>query len=202
VLMDSPPSHNEDFSVVVAGASSSQEKSETTEIANAVGPERVTTISGKQTPIAGLEEQMRGKAVMHITSKFPLSDTNPLRSVLPFAGDSADGGKTVTADKLFGSSLPSDLIVWSASSINAKDVRGNAVKIFSRGLSYAGARNVLMTLWSQPDSQKVDELVHFYQSKQAGLNPAQSLRKAQMAALSRDPSPKSWAGFQLLGPGY
>lgn len=97
--------------------------------------------------------------------------------------------------------MPSDLIVWSASSVSSKDVRGNGVKIFSRGLNYAGARNVLMSLWAQPDTDRMDELVNFYKSKQAGLGPAQSLRKAQLSALSRDRSPRNWAAFQLLGPG-
>lgn len=95
-----------------------------------------------------------------------------------------------------------DLIVWSASSVNSKDSRGNAVKVFSRGLNYAGARNVLMSLWWQPDAQRIDELVSVFKSKKAGSTPAQGLRKAQLAAISRDPSLKNWAGFQLLGPGY
>jgi CHAT domain-containing protein len=45
-------------------------------------------------------------------------------------------------------------------------------------------------------------LIEFYKGKQEGLNQAQSLRKAQLLALSKDPSPKSWAAFQLLGPGF
>ncbi len=123
-------------------------------------------------------------------------------SVLPLMAAKEDGGKKVTADKLFGLSLPSDLMVWSGSSIYGKDIQGNAVKVFSCGLNYAGVRNVLMTLWSEPSGDRQAELVEFYKSKQAGLNQAQSLRRAQMLALSKDPSAKSWAAFQLLGPGF
>jgi CHAT domain-containing protein len=59
-----------------------------------------------------------------------------------------------------------------------------------------------MSLWAQPDAQRIDELVNFYKGKQAGLNPAQSLRKAQLVGLAHDPSLSAWAAYQLLGPGY
>jgi len=159
-------------------------------------------LSGKDAALGNLEEQARGKSVVHFSSKLPLLEANPLRSVLPILSDGVDGQSVkVTADQLCGTKMASDLIVWSASSVNSKDVRGNAVKVFSRGLSYAGARNVLMSLWTQPESNRIDEIVNFYKSKQSGLGSAQSLRKAQLAALSRDRSPRTWAAFQLLGPG-
>lgn len=205
VIMDCPPEYTADLSMLVASTNSSSggsEQTETAQITSAVGAERVTTLTGKDASLTNLEEQSKGKSVVHFSAKLPLIENNPLRSVLPIFGDKDDQGRKVTADRLCGTPMAVDLIVWSASSVNAKDVRGNAVKIFSRGLNYAGARNVLMSLWWQPDSQRIDELVSVFNSKQAGLNPAQGLRKAQLAAISRDPSLKSWAGFQLLGPGY
>ncbi len=204
VLLDSQPRIAEDLSIVVARAGNAQasEKAETEQIASAVGTDRVTTLSGKDAALGNLEEQARGKSVVHFSSKLPLLEANPLRSVLPILSDGVDGQSVkVTADQLCGTKMASDLIVWSASSVNSKDVRGNAVKVFSRGLSYAGARNVLMSLWTQPESNRIDEIVNFYKSKQSGLGSAQSLRKAQLAALSRDRSPRTWAAFQLLGPG-
>jgi CHAT domain-containing protein/tetratricopeptide (TPR) repeat protein len=204
VLMDSHPVVSDELNMLMASSNNARagsEFSEAEQISSAVGPERVTSLVGKDASITNLEEQSKGKSVVHITAKLPLVEGNPLRSVLPLFGDKDDAGKKVTADRLFGTPMASDIIVWSASSVNSKDVRGNAVKIFSRGLNYAGARNVLMSLWWQPDAPRIDELVSFFKSKQAGLNPAQSLRKAQLAALSKDPSPRTWAGFQLLGPG-
>jgi CHAT domain-containing protein len=205
VIMDCPPEYTTDLSMLVASANSASggsEQTETAQITSAVGAERVTTLTGKDASLTNLEEQSKGKSVVHFSAKMPLTENNPLRSVLPIFGDKDDQGRKVTVDRLCGTPMAVDLIVWSASSVNAKDVRGNAVKIFSRGLNYAGARNVLMSLWWQPDSQRIDELVSVFNGKQAGLNPAQGLRKAQLAAISRDPSVKSWAGFQRLGPGY
>ncbi|MBU6451307.1 MAG: CHAT domain-containing protein [Cyanobacteria bacterium REEB67] len=202
VLVDNAPKSPDDLSVIVASMGGANDQGESDQIASVVGAGRITTLNGRDAAIGNLEEQARGKSVVHICAKLPLLENNPLRSVLPIFSDRDDGTKNVTAGRLFGTSMPSDLIVWSASSVSSKDVRGNAVKVFSRGLNYVGARNVLMSLWAQPEAQRINELVNFYKGKQAGLNPAQSLRKAQMAGLSRDRSPKSWAAYQLLGPGY
>jgi len=202
VLVDNAPKTADDLSVIVASMGGANDSGESDQIASVVGAERITTLNGKDAAISNLEEQAKGKSVVHICARLPLIENNPLRSVLPIFSDKGDATKNVTAGRLFGTSMPSDLIVWSATSVNNKDVRGNAVKVFSRGLNYVGARNVLMSLWSQPDAQRIDELVNFYKGKQAGLNAAQSLRKAQLAGLSRDPSPSSWAAYQLLGPGY
>jgi CHAT domain-containing protein/Tfp pilus assembly protein PilF len=202
VLVDNTPKSPDDLSVIVASMGGASDNGESDQIANVVGADRITTLNGKDAAISNLEEQARGKSVVHICARLPLQENNPLRSVLPIFSDKGDASKDVTAGRLFGTSMPSDLIVWSASSVNSKDVRGNAVKVFSRGLNYVGARNVLMSLWAQPDAQRIDELVNFYKGKQAGLNPAQSLRKAQLVGLAHDPSPSSWAAYQLLGPGY
>jgi len=198
VFMDSPPRYTDDQSLVLAsGAQSSDDM-----FVRLFQPELVTRLVGKETPISSIQENVRGKSVVHFSSKVPLHEKNPMDSILPLAPGKDDGGKKVTADKLFGLSLPNDLMVWSGSSIYGKDIQGNAVKVFSSGLNYAGVRNVLMTLWSEPSGDRQAELVEFYKSKQAGLSQAQSLRRAQMLALSKDPSAKSWASFQLLGPGF
>jgi len=198
VFMDSPPRYTDDQSLVVASGQQSGDDM----FVQLFQPELVTRLVGRETPIAVISDTIRGKSIVHFTSKVPLHEKNPMDSVLPLAPSKDDDGKKVTADKLFGLSLPSDLMVWSGSSIYGKDIQGNAVKVFSCGLNYAGVRNVLMTLWAEPSGDRQAELVEFYKSKQAGLNQAQSLRRAQMLALSKDPSAKSWAAFQLLGPGF
>lgn len=199
VFLDIPPRYCQDLSVVVADGQPGAGKDETSIISSLFEPELVTRLVGKEAEINTLQEQARGKAVVHIASSLPFHASNPLRSVLPIPGRDA---KQVTANRLFELSLPSDLVVWSATSVSTKDLQGSAVKVFSRGLSYAGVRNVLMSLWIEPGPHRTAELVEFYKSNRSGLNKAQALRKAQMLAMSRDPSPRSWAAFQLLGPGY
>lgn len=198
VLLDNRPRYADDLSVVITSNNGGDESHQITQN---LQPELVTRLNGNEAEISSIGEQSRGKAVIHFTSNTPLS-TNPMRCLMPISSGKADGSRKVTADRLWEQSFPSDLVLMSATSVNAKDVQGNAVKVFSRGFNYAGARNVMMSLWVEPELARTHELIEFYKGKQEGLNQAQSLRKAQLLALSQNPSPKSWAAFQLLGPGF
>jgi tetratricopeptide (TPR) repeat protein len=198
VFLDSPPRYTDDLSVVITSPGSGDESQQITQN---LQPEMVTRLMGNDAEIGAITEQSRGKAVIHFTNNTPLS-VNPMRCLMPISAGKGEGSRKVTADRLFEQSIPSDLVLMSATSVNAKDVQGNAVKVFSRGFSYAGARNVMMSLWVEPETARTHELIEFYKGKQEGLNQAQSLRKAQLLALSQNPSPKSWAAFQLLGPGF
>ncbi len=149
--------------------------------------------------VSQLQEQAKG-AVLHFSAPLLLQDSNLLKAALPMTTQGA-ADKKATADALFKMNLPSDLAVWSGTSVNTKDSQGGGIKVFSRGLAYAGVRNVLFSLWVEQNPQRTEELLEFYKGRQQGLSQAQSLRKAQLLALSKDPSPRAWAAFQLMGIG-
>ncbi|PWT99322.1 MAG: hypothetical protein C5B53_05545 [Candidatus Melainabacteria bacterium] len=205
LLLDSPPRYSDDFSLVVASVGLNGDGAsddEANQISGLFEPETVTRLLGKDADIKAIQEQAKGKAVVHIANDLTFSASNPFKSVLPLSPSKEEANKKVTADSLFGISIPSDLLVWSGASVNAKDVQGNTLQVFTRGLNYAGVRNVLTSLWVEPNPQRTSELIDFYKNKQAGMNQAESLRKAELIALSKDPSPHTWAAFQLVGPGY
>ena len=182
VLLDCPPRYADDFSLVVASAepgknSDGTNDEEVNQISGLFEAETVTRLVGKDADIKTIQEQSKGKAVVHIANDFTLAN-NPFKSVLPLSPGKDDANKKVTADSLFGISIPSDLLVWSGASVNGKDVQGNTLQVFTRGLNYAGVRNVLMSLWVEPNPQRTSELIDFYKNKQAGMNQAESLRKA------------------------
>jgi len=200
MFVDSPPKYADECTVVVASAQNPQ-NGEANMISSIFQPDQVTKLVGAAAAVGALQEQVKGKSIVHFASNMPMS-TNPMLAVVPLLPDKGQAGRNVTANSLFGMTLPNDLVVLSGSSVNAKDIQGVAVKVFSHGLSYAGARNVLMSLWVEPDADRNAELMDFYKNKQAGMSQAQSLRKAQLVGLSRDPSPRSWAAYQLIGPGF
>ena len=199
---DGPKRSGQNSNVILAeGAGGQNHASEAQSIASVFGPDSVTTIAGKDTDISRVEQEAKSKAFLHFTANLNFSANEPLFCLLPF--NIAVEGKVMKApvDSLFRLTLPSDLAVWSATTINTKDTQGNAMKLFSRGLNYAGVRNVMLTLWSAPEPSRTDVLVDFYKGEKEGLTP-QSLRRAQLAALARDPSYRTWAEFQLFGPGF
>jgi CHAT domain-containing protein/Tfp pilus assembly protein PilF len=202
--MMSVPRYSQDASVVMAGTADGaqgREADEATAISGIFEPTQIIRLEGKEAQLSAIQEQARNNnSMLHIAPAFKIHESNPLCSVLPFSA--ADPNQNVEANKLFGLSLPSDLAVMSGTSVNSKDFQGNGVKVFSRGLGYAGVRNVLISLWVNQTPDRTTELVDFYRGTQSGLNQAQSLRKAQLLAISKDPSPRTWAAFQLVGPGH
>jgi CHAT domain-containing protein len=178
-----------------------REALEASELSALFPSEQLYRLVGQNASVAQLQEQARGNAVLHFSAPLLLADNNLFKSVLPMTPGSDKTEKAVTADSLLKMNLPSDLAVWSGTTVNARDSQGGGVNVFSRGLAYAGVRNVLLSLWVEQNPQRTEELLEFYRGRQQGLSQAQSLRKAQLIALARDPAPRSWAAFELIGVG-
>lgn len=191
------PRYGVDQNIVFNANKDAESGAEATEISQLFQPEQVVKLTGTNAELGKLQDQAKG-SVLHFASPLVLTEGGLLKSQLPL---SLDEKTKATTNTLFKLNLPSDLSVWSGTSVNAKDLHGSGVKVLTRGLAYAGVRNVLLSLWLQPENERVAGLVEFYRGRQQGLNQAQSLRKAQLIALSKDPSLRSWAAFQLVGPG-
>jgi len=192
------PSGNR-LSVLVAQNNNPEEQAESSHILNAMEPEPVSTLSAQATDLAELQRVSQDKAVLHLSTNIALSDDNPDKARLPFA--KGEAAKDNTAGGLFQLTIPNDLVVLSGTAIKGNDQNGKAVQVVSRGLGYAGARNVMLSLWNTPCDTRTAEIGNFYKNKKRGMNDAQSLRQAQLLALSADRNPKAWAAFQLLGAG-
>lgn len=206
-FMDNGVTYGADQSLVFNAGNENEgtrENQEVTELSQLFQPDQVLKLVGKNADISQLQEQTRTtNSVLHFSSPLLLQDNNLLKAALPMQSPTGNNPaeKKVTADTLFKSNLPSDLAVWSGTSVNPKDSVGGGVKILSRGLAYAGVKNVLLSLWVEQNPQRTEELLEFYKGRQQGLTQAQSLRKAQLLAISKDPSPRNWAAFQLIGNG-
>lgn len=196
-LLDAPVSTATRLTVLVSANDSPSEQSESSQITSVISPDLVTKLP--QGDLLALEKEAEGKSVFHLSSSLKLPDYNPMKVKLPFTP--TDKNQQTLAGQLFAINMPNDLVILSQTSVNGENCEGKGIQVFSRGLTYAGARNVMMSLWSSPDNNRVSELASFYQNKKQGLNAAKSLRQAQLLSMSRDRNPRNWAAFQLLGPG-
>lgn len=198
-LLDTPLSTATSLTVLVSANDSPSEQTESSQISSVVSPDLVTKLP--QGDLLALQKEAEGKSVFHLSSSLKLPDYNPMKVKLPFT-QTTDKNQQTLAGQLFAINMPNDLVILSQTSVNGDNCEGKGIQVFSRGLTYAGARNVMMSLWSAPDnSNRVSELASFYQNKKQGLNAAKSLRQAQLLSMSRDRNPRNWAAFQLLGPG-
>jgi CHAT domain-containing protein/NTP pyrophosphatase (non-canonical NTP hydrolase) len=78
-------------------------------------------------------------------------------------------------------------------------VGGDELLGLSRGLLYAGARAVLVTLWDVNDKSTAEFMKAFYQHLQAAPDKAIALQRAMRDLRETHPHPYYWAPFELIG---
>ncbi|HMT09087.1 MAG TPA: CHAT domain-containing protein [Pyrinomonadaceae bacterium] len=106
-------------------------------------------------------------------------------------------------EDIYDLKLDADLVVLSAcQTALGKDVRGEGLIGLTRGIMYAGSRQVLATLWKVDDAATAEFMKRFYGAMvKDGLPSAAALKRAQseMKAIPRYRTPFFWAGFTLQG---
>ncbi|MEG4142401.1 CHAT domain-containing tetratricopeptide repeat protein, partial [Microcoleus sp. Pol7_B1] len=104
---------------------------------------------------------------------------------------------------IFNLKLAANLVVLSAcQSGRGQNVKGEGMVGLTRGLMYAGAQRVAVSLWNVDDEGTAVLMQKFYQKMQEQkLAPAAALRAAQMEMMHQEKwkSPYYWAAFTLQG---
>jgi CHAT domain-containing protein/tetratricopeptide (TPR) repeat protein len=104
---------------------------------------------------------------------------------------------------IFNLKLAADLVVLSACQTGlGKNIQGEGIVGLTRGFMYAGAKRVVVSLWSVDDEGTATFMAKFYERMlQKGLTPAAALRAAQLAMWQQEKwqSPYYWAAFTLQG---
>ncbi len=105
--------------------------------------------------------------------------------------------------ELFNLNFPAELVVLSACQTGiGKEVKGEGLVGLTRGLMYAGAERVVVSLWNVKDDATALLMREFYQEMlQQGKSPATALREAQlkMWRSHKWQNPYSWAAFTIQG---
>jgi CHAT domain-containing protein len=112
----------------------------------------------------------------------------------------ADG--QVYADDLLQQDLSYELVTLSGCETGRAKVAADEELIgIGRGLLYAGAGALILSLWQVSDSSTVRLMEQLYRALQAGRSKAASLREAQISILADYPDlhPAFWGAFQLIG---
>src|SRR5205823_2290652 len=126
---------------------------------------------------------------------------NPLLSYLSFRGTPTDNGH-LTAAEMFGLPLPKDaFVVLSACETGrVKATHSNEVMGMVRGLLYAGASNVVLSLWEVQSQATALWMVNFYREAQTHA-PAEAARLALRAVKARPEyqHPFFWGSFVMTG---
>ena len=92
------------------------------------------------------------------------------------------------------------LVVLSACQTGLGEIRDDGVFGIQRGFKKAGARSLLMSLWSISDEATALMMTRFYEQLTTGLSPQEAFLRAQQSMRShpRFGLPYFWASFVLL----
>jgi CHAT domain-containing protein len=146
---------------------------------------------------------------LHLASRGVLNKENPLFSYIKL-GEDADSDGRLEVHEVFGLDLQALTVVLSAcetalGSGAFSDVPpGDDWVGLVRAFLFAGASNVVASLWRVDDRATALLMEHFYTGLSAGLAPGEAMAAAQRATLrdAETADPFYWAGFTLNGRGY
>jgi CHAT domain-containing protein len=133
---------------------------------------------------------------VHIDADTQYTPHRPLFSGFKLAGE------MVTALDLFSRLCECDLAALTGQQTGTSPGnQGEEFQVLTRALLYAGARSLLMGLWSTdgPAAQKL--MGHFYQERRAGQRKSAALQIAARNVREEYPHPFNWAPFVLYGQG-
>ncbi|HEV8381736.1 MAG TPA: CHAT domain-containing protein, partial [Gemmatimonadales bacterium] len=143
--------------------------------------------------------------IIHLATYGVLNKHNPLFSFVELGAGGGEDGR-LEVHEVFGLSFRPRLLVLSAcqTGVGAGTVAdvpaGDDWVGLVQGFLFAGASNVLATLWPVEDRTTAQFMARFYTELSAGRSEADALAEVQRAAL-RDPRtghPFYWAGFSLV----
>jgi CHAT domain-containing protein len=142
-----------------------------------------------------------GFRYLHFATHGKFDAANPLGSALLLATDSAGNERDrLTIGELYSMRLDADLVTLSACETGlGKVANGDDVVGLVRGFLYAGANQIVSTLWEIDDEATSSLMTDFYAKLKAGTNKTRALREAQLAARAKYPHPAYWAAFQITG---
>ncbi|WP_293334440.1 CHAT domain-containing protein [Microcoleus sp. CAWBG58] len=144
--------------------------------------------------------------IIHFATHGFANSTHPelsgiLMSLVDTNGKPLNGFLRLT--DIFNLKLAAELVVLSACQTGlGQNIQGEGMVGLTRGFMYAGAKRVVVSLWSVDDEGTSKLMASFYEGMlKKELTPAAALRAAQLEMLQQKEwqSPYYWAAFTLQG---
>lgn len=173
---------------------------EAREIASLFPADRRQLLTGDEADKATVENLARESGVVHLATHGIAYSDKPLASFIALA-EKADGNGILTAREVMDLSLPADLVSLSACQTGLGKISGDGILGLSRAFLVAGARSVLVSLWSVDDEATEMLMAEFYKNYLNLDDKAVALQRAmqKLRAVPGYSSPVYWAPFTMIG---
>jgi CHAT domain-containing protein/tetratricopeptide (TPR) repeat protein len=129
------------------------------------------------------------------------SGESPTPDPSPLGEGPGVGDNLLTSSEMYGLELDAELVVLSACQTGKGTLKaGEGIIGLTRGLLYAGARNLMVSQWNVNDASTAELMTKFYSKILAGQSNRQALREAKLELLnSKFACPHYWSAFVLVG---
>lgn len=143
--------------------------------------------------------------IVHVATHGFINEKNPNLSAVLFsqprtAAEEEDG--ILYLNETFALNLKAQLVVLSSCESGVgKLIDGEGMIALSRGLFYAGAKNIIFSLWKVSDKQTYLLMDELYKNIISGKSYSSSLRSAKLSLIAAKETafPGKWSGFVLVG---
>lgn len=165
---------------------------EVTEVAAALDGSRLHV--GESATYARLVHLGARARVIHVATHGVFREDSPLFSSVRLAD------RHLSLFDLYHQRLSADLVTLSGCATGLNVVEGGDELVgLTRGLLYAGARAVLVTLWDVHDASVAESMTAFYRRLAGGDGLAEALAAVMRDRRKHHPHPYYWAPFVLVG---
>ena len=149
---------------------------------------------GAQATSEILQQKGQNSRFIHIATHGFFREDNPMFSGIRL------GDSYLSLYDLYQLRWPAELVTLSGCATGLNVIaRGDELLGLVRGLLYAGARSLLLTLWDVHDRSSAEFMKFFYRRMLANPNKAAALQGAMMELREQYPHPFYWAPFTLVG---
>lgn len=157
---------------------------------------------------AATEEKVKSSELnqsryIHFATHGVVNKKLPSLSGLVFGHETETEDGVLYLGEIYNLKLNADLAVLSAcETASGKWVEGEGLISFARGFLYAGARNLLVSLWKVSDISTSNVMKEFYQGLLDGKSMAEALKEAKEKMIASEydlAMPYYWAPFVLIG---
>jgi CHAT domain-containing protein/Tfp pilus assembly protein PilF len=139
---------------------------------------------------------------LHFATHGLTDEDRPTNSCLILAQkQDSTSDNLLTSSEMYGLELDAELVVLSACQTGKGTLKaGEGIIGLTRGLLYAGARNLMVSQWNVNDASTAELMTKFYSKVLAGQSNRQALREAKLELLnSKFACPHYWSAFVLVG---
>lgn len=167
-----------------------------------ISPEKSEILLGQEATKSAIENIPFDEfGYIHFATHAFVNEEDPALSGIAFWSENGNDGAIYVND-IYNLSLNADLVTLGACETGLGTVyKGEGIIGFTRAFNYAGAANLLVSLWRVNDQPTATLMIQFYKYARDGHSYSESLQMAKLDLINQPEfsAPRNWAAFVLQG---